>query len=181
MKRLLIVFLLLGYFSSVAHAAEPVEQKYAGVFYGVVDSGDGDVENGNLGLVIGGHVESGLGVEFFYSDTIDEDETDTVSGTLRFESQVWGLLGTYRVGGKYYGLLKGGYTFLDLRAKVTGVDSEKWKEEGLSYGIGFGVEVGKNGAIELNYLVLPEVNDRIGGTEFDFDNELISLGYNWNF
>jgi len=181
MKRLLIVFLLLGYFSSGAYAEEQGEQKYVGVFYGVADSGDGDVKNGNLGMVIGGYVKSGLGVEFFYSDTFDEDDVDTDVGKIRYETQVWGLLGSYRVGDKYYGQVKAGYTFLDLNAKISGLTSEKWKEEGLTYGVGFGIKVGKNGAVELNYLVLPEVTDRIAGLDVEFDNELYSLGYNWNF
>jgi opacity protein-like surface antigen len=187
MKRLLIVFLLLGYFSSGAYAAELGEQKYVGVFYGEVDTevdsgaGDADIENGNLGFVIGGQIESGPGIEFFYSDTIDEDETKTNLGKIRYDSQVWGLLGTYRFGDKYYALLKAGYTFIDLKAKLSGVPSEKLNEDGLSYGIGFGIEVGKNGAVELNYLVLPEVTDRILGLDVEFDNELTSLGYNWYF
>ncbi|MCP4766655.1 MAG: porin family protein [Gammaproteobacteria bacterium] len=181
MKRLLIVFLLLGYFSSGAYAVEPTEQKYAGVFYGIADSGDGGVKNGNLGLVIGGHVDSGIGIEFFYSDTIDGDDESTSLGKIRYESQIWGLLGTYRFGDKYYGLIKAGYTFLDLEAKITGLTREKWKEEGLSYGIGFGVRVGKNSAVELNYLVLPDVTDRILGFDVEFDNELYGLGYNWFF
>ncbi|MCP4300378.1 MAG: porin family protein [Gammaproteobacteria bacterium] len=181
MKKLLIVFLLLGYFSPGAYAEEPGERKYAGVFYGIVDSGDGDVEAGNLGLVIGGYVKSGLGVELIFSDTINEDDKENNLGKVRYKSQVWGLLGSYRFGDKVYGLVKAGYTFLDVSGRITGLSSEKWEEEGLSYGIGAGVKVGRSGTIELNYLVLPDVTDRILNTDVEFENELISLGYNWNF
>jgi len=127
------------------------------------------------------NIKSGPGIEFFYSDTFDEDDVNTAVGKIRYETQVWGLLGTYRVGDKVYGLVKAGYTFLDLNAKISGLTSEKWQEEGLSYGVGIGIKVGKNGTVELNYLVLPEVTDRILDLDVEFDNELYSLGYNWNF
>ena len=193
MKRLLIVFLLLGYFSSGAYAderGEPDEQgerNHVGVFYGKANSnvdiglGDDDIENGNLGIVFGGHSESGLGFELFYSNTVDQEESDSVDGKVRYDAQIWGLLGNYRVGNEFYGLVQVGYAFIDLRAKVSGFASEKVKEEGLSYGIGFGIEVGKHGAVELKYLVLPDIYERIGGFDTEIDNDLTTLGYNWYF
>jgi hypothetical protein len=182
MKQLLIVLLLLGYFSSGAQAAEDTDRGYVGVFYGELDSGDGDVENKNLGFVLGGSMESGPGVEFFYSDTVDKDESKfTGSADIRYSTQAWGLLGTYRIGTKYYARLKAGYTFIDVTGQVSGEGSEKFKEEGASYGIGFGIEVGNNGAVELNYLVLPDIELSSGDEFFDVENELISLGYNWYF
>ena len=187
MKRLLIVFLLLGYFSSGAYANEHGERMHFGVFYGKADSNvdigidDDDIENGNLGFVIGGHAESGMGFEFFYSDTVDQEENDTVLGKVRYDSQIWGLLGNYRIGDKFYALIEAGYTFIELRAKVSGFSAEKYKEDGLSYGIGFGIEVGKHGAVELKYLVLPDINERIVGFDVEIENELTTLGYNWYF
>ena len=182
MKRLLIVMLLLGYFSNGAYATEHEEHKYIGVYYAWVDINDGDVENGNLGLVLGGYMDSGIGVEFFYTDTIDEDEFDNPDGNnIKYESQVWGLLGTYRFGqDKVYGLVKAGYVFIDLNARIVGGRSNRTDEDGLAYGIGGGVRVGKNGSVELNYLILPEIED-IDGIQVDAEQELISLGYNWHF
>ena len=129
MKQLLIVLFLLGYFSSGAQAAKDGERGYVGVFYGQVDTSDGGGENGNLGLVIGGSLDSGPGVEFFYSDTVDKDEfqSDTFPD-IRYSTQVWGLLGTYRFGTKHYALLKAGYTFIDVKGEAAGVANEKFDE-----------------------------------------------------
>lgn len=188
MKRLLIVFLLLGYFSSGAYAEEQAEQKYVGVFFGKANSnvdigiGDADIENGNVGIVVGGHAESGLGFEFFYSNTVDQDDDTLAAGKVRYDSQIWGFLGSYRISsGPVYGLAKAGYAFLDLQAKVSGLSQEKYKEEGLSYGVGAGIEVGGHGAIELNYLILPDINERIDGFDTEIETELITLGYNLYF
>jgi hypothetical protein len=182
MKQRLIVLLLLGYFCSGAQAAEDTERGYVGVFYGEIDSSDGGVKNKNLGLVLGGSMKSGPGVEFFYSDTFDEDTTETTgSPDVRYSTQAWGLLGTYRFGTEYYALLKAGYSFIDLTAKTAGVGSEKFKEDGLSYGIGVGIEVGNNGAVELNYLVLPDLEITSGNEFLDVENDLLSLGYYWHF
>ena len=189
MKQLLIVLLLLGYFGSGVQAAEDDqrgyedgERGYVGVFYGQVDTSDGGVENGNLGLVIGGSLDSGPGVEFFYSDTVDKDEfqSDTFPD-IRYSTQVWGLLGTYRFGTKQYGLLKAGYTFIDVKGEVAGGTNEKFDEDGLSYGVGFGIEVGNSGAVELNYLVLPDIELSVGTDNLDTENEMYTLGYYWHF
>ncbi len=185
MKQLLIALLLLGYFSSGAQAAKDpkdTERGYAGVFYGQIDTSDGDIKNKNLGLVAGGSLESGPGVEFFYSDTVDKDETKSAgSPDVRYSTQVWGLLGTYRFGTQFYAILKGGYSFVDLTRQTSGSGSQKFKEDGLSYGVGFGIEVGKHGAVELNYLVLPDIELSSNNQFSDVENELISLGYNYHF
>lgn len=184
MKQLLIVLLLLGYFSSGAQAAEDSkdEKGYFGIFYGELDSNDGGIKNKNFGLVAGGSMESGPGVEIFYSDTVDEDTTVTAGAPdVRHSTQAWGLLGTYRFGSEYYALLKAGYAFIDVTSQTAGVGSTKFKEDGWSYGIGVGIEVGNNGAVELNYLVLPDLEITSGSQFADVENELISLGYNWYF
>jgi len=181
MKQLIIVLLLLGYFGSSAQAAEG-DRGYAGIFYSEVDSSDGGVENGNLGLVVGGSMKSGAGIEFFYSDTVDKDTFEATGfPDIRYSTQVWGLLGTYRFGTTVYAMLKAGYTFVDVRADIAGEPNEKFDEDGLSYGVGFGVEVGKSGAVELNYLVLPDIELSSGSENFDVGSEQISLGYNWYF
>ena len=181
MKQLLIVLLLLGYFGSGAQATD-ADRGYAGVFYSLVDSSDGDIENGNLGLVVGGSMDSGPGVEFFYSDTIDKDTFESTGfPDIRYSTQVWGLLGTYKFGTEFYALLKAGYTFVDVSADIAGEPNEKFSEDGLSYGVGFGIEVGKSGAVELNYLVLPDIELSLDDQNFEVGSEQISLGYNWLF
>ena len=179
MKQLLVVLLLLGYFSSSAHATEHGEEKYVGVFYGQASTED--VDNGNLGLVVGGFLESGPGVEFFYSNTVDKDDFEDSTGRIfKYETQAWGLLGTYRFGGDLYAMLKAGYTFVDVKANQIGGSSNTFDEDGLSYGLGVGYRVGENGSVELNYLVLPEIEE-IEGILVEADTELLSLGYNWHF
>jgi len=182
MKQLLIVLLLLGYFSSGAQAAENGERGYVGVFYGEVDTNEGSIENRNLGIVVGGSLESGPGVELFYSDTVDKDEFEATGfPDIRYSTQVWGLLGTYRFGTEFYAMLKAGYTFVDVKGEVAGAANEKFDEDGLSYGLAVGIEVGDNGAVELNYLVLPDIELSVGNENADVENEMMTLGYNWYF
>ncbi len=182
MKQLLIALLLLGYFGSGVQAAGEEEKKYAGIFYSEAESDFGN-ENKNYLLVVGANIKSGFGMEFFYSDTVDKDEARTTAGDIRFSTQAWGLLGTYRVGSKFYGVAKVGYTFADLKVEVAGQDSATMEEDGFSYGVGFGIEVGEYGAIELNYLVLPEMELIVPGVNMfiGLENELTSIGYNWYF
>ena len=68
-----------------------------------------------------------------------------------------------------------------MRADIAGEPNEKFAEDGLSYGVGFGIEVGKSGAVELNYLVLPDIELSLDDQNFDVGSEQISLGYNWLF
>ena len=184
MKQLLIVLLILGYFSSSAQAQDPdnPDKGYFGVFYGVLDSGDDGIENKNLGIVLGGNLKSGPGVEFFYTNTVDKDEIKTTGAPdIRYETQAWGLMGTYRVGTKVYAKFKAGYTFVDLKGEFSGPGRQNFEEEGWAYGLGVGADVGNNGAIELNYLVLPDIEVSGGNEFFDIENELLSLGYHWYF
>ncbi len=183
MKQLLIALLLLGYFGSGVQAAEEEEKKYAGIFYSELNTNDGSVENKNYVIVVGANLKSGFGMEFFYSDTVDKDEvrSTALAADIRYSSQAWGLLGTYRVGSKFYGVAKAGYTFVDLTADIAGQGKETLDEDGFSYGVGFGIEVGEYGAIELNYLVLPEMEESDLDNHFGLENELTSIGYNWYF
>ena len=68
-----------------------------------------------------------------------------------------------------------------VKADIAGRSNESLDEDGLSYGVGAGFEVGKNGAIELNYLVLPEMEESLFDENVEFENELTSIGYNWHF
>ncbi len=183
MKQLVIVLLLLGYFSSGAQAKEGDEDgnlTYFGVSASQVETDD--IENNNFGIVLGGSSEAGPGAELFYSDTFDGERVKTTGfPDVDYSTQVWGLLGTYRFGTEVYARLKFGYASVDVRADVAGSGTETFDEGGWSYGIGVGIEVGKSGAVELNYLVLPEIDLTIGDQFETVDSDLVSLSYNWYF
>jgi hypothetical protein len=183
MKQLLIVILLLGYFSSGAQAKEGAEDGsliYFGVSASQVESED--IDNYNYGIVIGGSIDKGPGAELFYSNTFDGERVETTGfPDVDYSTQVFGLLGTYRFGTQIYTRLKLGYASVDVRADVAGSGTQDFDEAGWSYGIGVGIEVGKRGAVELNYLVLPDIDLTIGDQFETVDSDLISLGYNWYF
>jgi hypothetical protein len=183
MKQLLIVLLLLGYFSSGAQARESAEDNsltYFGVSASQVENED--IENYNYGIVLGGSIDKGLGAELFYSNTFDGERVETTGfPDVDYSTQIYGLLGTYRIGTKFYTRLKLGYASVDVRADVAGGGTEDFDEAGWSYGIGVGLEVGKSGAVELNYLVLPDIEVTIGNEFETVNNDLISIGYNWYF
>ena len=182
MKRNLFAALLLLLVTSTWVQADT---NYAGLSYGLINVEEQDssfeAETGNLGIVVGGVANSGLGFELFYNFTVREDDI-SVNGNEVAEARItsFGVLGVYQSPGQVYFKGKAGFAVSDLDFDIDGAaGSFDDDASGIAYGVAVGVQIGE-GALELTYLVLPEFKD-FEGLEFDADVALINLGYHWNF
>jgi hypothetical protein len=182
LKRNLFAILLIGFTASTLVQAETT---YVGLMYGQISVDDQDssfaVETDNVGIVLGGIADSGLGFELFYNLTISEDKI-SVNGEEVAEATMesYGVMIVYQTPGELYVKAKGGLAAVELDFDVSGASgSFDDGSTGVVYGAAVGYQIG-NGALELSYLVLPEFND-FEGLDFDADVNLLSLGYNWNF
>lgn len=176
MKRQLVALLLSG---MLAAPLAQAENTYAGVFYANVESDDIDVKTGNLGITVGSVPDSGGGFEFFYAFTVDEDEITGGGLTADVSTQVLGAFAMYKTPGDYYAKFKAGIAYIDMEVDIDGFGSADDEATNLAYGITLGTRLGF-GALELTYLVLPEI-DEFEGIGIDAEFDMISLGYNWEF
>lgn len=178
----LLFFICCGFILAPLAGAN---SNYIGPFYGLVSVDDQDsgfeVENGLLGIAIGGISDSGLGFEVYYAAHLDEDEI-LVNGREVAEAAIttFGFFAVYRTPGQVFLKLKGGLASSELEFELAN-DAGSIEDDaaGLAYGGALGVEIGK-GSLELGYLVLPEFGD-FEGLDFDADVDMVTLGYNWNF
>ena len=161
------------------------DTNYAGPTYGQLSVDDQDtsfnVETGNLGLVIGGIADSGMGFELFYNFTVSENDI-VVDGAEIAEATIisYGVLGVFKSPGQVYVKGKAGFAVAELDFDIDGASGSFDDDaSGIAYGVAVGVQIG-TGALELTYLVLPEFKD-FDGLDFDAKVSLINLGYHWNF
>ena len=175
MKGKIILLLVTAAFTAPVTQAE--NQGYAGAFYGLVESED--VETGNLGILVGSSWNNGVGIEFMYSFTINEEELSEGPFTADVSIDTLGLYATYTAGEEFYLRGKAGYAKVDLEFDFEGLGSIDDDTSDFSFGVSFGYRT-TNGALELTYLVLPEFDD-FQGIEVDADVDMLSIGYNFNF
>ncbi|MCP4392445.1 MAG: outer membrane beta-barrel protein [Gammaproteobacteria bacterium] len=177
MKPVIYVIFLSALFAvPAAHA----EGNYAGILYGQVKSEDIDTDN--LGFTIGTSADKGAGFEFFYAPTLNEDEISSGSLEADITIDTYGLLAFYKTDDDVFGgylKFKGGIAVVDLEFDFG--DDGKLDDDtsGLAYGIGIGIRTGR-GALELNYLVLPEFDD-FRGIDVDAEVDMFSISYLWDF
>lgn len=153
---------------------------YAGFIYGQVSSEEIDTEN--FGFVVGTAQEKGGGVEFFYTKTVAEDEFSLAPFDVEVTIDTYGLLAYYKTGTDdfdTYLKLQGGLAVVDLEFDFGAIGSIDDDTSGLAYGAAFGFRIG-DGALEINYLVLPEFDD-FEGIEIDAEVDFIGISYRWNF
>lgn len=187
-KNLTIVFLsLILLIPTVSHAARDYGNSsridaffgevYLGINSGVLfidDVPDSDGANiQNIGFTFGKGINSVLAMEFTYNVTVTEDDTDL--GDLSGDNI--GLYLVAKTPGTVYFKGRFGYTRTTLERDFRG-DSFDHNSYGLAYGIGGGVKIVKGGAIELEYTLLPEVEDSgIMGSSEDGTSTYLSIAY----
>lgn len=190
-KNLTIVFLPLSFLIPTAsHAARDYGINRAQAFFGQVYLGlkygrltiaeDIPDEDGtdirNLGFAFGRGFNDHMAMEFSYNFTATEDDTD--SGDLSADSI--GLFLVAKTTGTVYVKGRLGYTRLTLERNFAG-NSFDHNEYGIAYGLGLGARVGP-GAIELEYTVLPEIeDDDFVGAPVEVESDFVSVAYVWGF
>ena len=176
MVRMIAALLLACLFAA---APAQAENYYAGVFYGQVESDEIDVETGNLGLTFGSVAESGLGFEVLLALTVEDDEIGSGVLTADASTSIAGFFAMYKTPGNYYAKIKGGFAHIDVEIDFDNFDTASDNNTDIAFGLTLGARFG-NGALELSYLVLPEL-DEFEGANIDADFDMLSLGFNWHF
>ncbi|KXO12714.1 outer membrane protein [Moritella sp. JT01] len=87
--------------------------------------------------------KSAFGLEF-EGTFVDMDKNN-----IDLEYKSYAIYGTYRTSGKYYAKLRAGYLDETLKS-----DTTKWKDDGFSGGILFGIELGDAFTVEVGYTVI---------------------------
>ncbi len=158
------------------------ESTYGGLSYGRVNLDD--IYTGNIGIVLGGIADNGLGFEFFYSFTVVDYEFSSGStfGGNSYDSaetDTVGLFAVYQTPGDVYFKAKLGYSYVNLTldGEEDGKDSDT--TDGFSYGIAGGMAIG-DGAIEATYFWFPEF-EKFDGVSIDEDVEMLNFTYLWTF
>jgi hypothetical protein len=188
-KNLTIVFLSLVFLMpSVSHAArdygnaERIDaffgEVYLGIKYGRVtiaedipDSDGADIRN--LGFAFGKGINDTLAIEFDYNTTVTED--DTSSGDL--SADTIGLYLVAKTQGTVYFKGRVGYTRTTLERNFND-DSFDHNSYGIAYGAAAGVKIGKSGAIEIEYTIMPDIDDSgFVGAPVEVESDFVSISY----
>lgn len=190
-KNLTIVFLSLSFLIPTAsHAARDYGinraqaffgQVYLGLKYGrltiaedVPDEDGADIRN--MGFTFGKGINDHVATEFSYNFTVTEDEND--SGDISADSIGFFVVGKTK--GAVYVKGRLGYTRLTLERNFAG-SSFDHNAYGIAYGLALGARVGP-GAIELEYTVLPEIeDDDFVGAPIEVESDFLSVAYVWGF
>ncbi len=202
-KNLAIGFLSLTFLlPAVSHAARdygrnPADffgQVYFATKYGEVTIAEDLPENGsdirNLAFVFGKGLNEVLSMEFEYSTTVSRDD-DYLGAGYAASADSLGLFLAAKSPGKIYFKGRVGYARVTQKFGDDPIFPELEGSKnvyGLAVGVGAGVKVGKQGAIEFEYMKYPTRNNvesidlgpSLGVIEFDLEMDLISLSYVWS-
>jgi len=150
-----------------ALAAEGTDQGfYAGLIVGnnSVDVSGADVDDGtSIGLLLGYRLAANVGIELATGNS-EHDFPAVPACTMEIDTI--GVYGAFRSAGSAYFKGKLGFLSEDVSADCVGMTAS---DSGMSYGLGGGIRVGGNGAVELEY------------TQIEADVSRLSLTALYNF
>lgn len=202
-KNLAIGFLSLTFLlPAVSHAARdygrnPADffgQVYFATKYGEITIAEDLPENGsdirNVAFVFGKGINEVLSMEFEYSTTVSEDD-DYFGAGYGASANSLGLFLAAKSSGKVYFKGRVGYARVSQEFGDDPLIPEIGGSKniyGLAVGVGAGVKVGKQGAVEFEYTKYATRDDvetidlgpGIGVVEFDVETDFISLSYVWS-
>ncbi len=156
------------------------DNTYFGLLYGQATSEDIDTEN--LGIQFGRSPDKGVGFEFFYAPTIDEDEISAGPISADISLDTFGLLVHYKTGADDFGgyiKLSGGVAVVDLEFDFGDLGTLDDDTSGFAYGLAIGTRLGQ-GALELSYLILPDF-DEFEDIDVDAEVDIFSISYLYYF
>lgn len=146
-------------------------------------SGDQNFSFLNVGGAFGYQFSEIFGTEFFmsFASNGERDEIASwfVGQEVEAEYDAVGFYATLKSQGDVY--VKGRAGLIESRFTYTskGYEEESENDIGLSYGIGGGIENGRV-IFELNYLVMPEVDDPIF-SDASYDTKLVVISVGTKF
>ena len=183
---------------AVSHAARDYGYNTVGQFfgevyfttkYGEVTISDDLPESGsdirNLGFIFGKRINDVVSGEFEYTFSVSKDDDYFGDGGDASVESI-GFFLAAKTSGDIYATGRVGYTRVaqDFGINIPDLRGEK-NIYGLAVGVGAGIKVGKQGAIELEYARYPtrEVTIDFGGifgsVDLDFDMDFVTLSYVW--
>lgn len=202
-KNLAIVFLSLTFLiPAVSHAARDYGRNpidfgggvYLLLKYGEITIADDVPEDGsdirNFGFAFGKAVNDVIAMEFEYTTTVSEDDDYLGSGSSASADTV-GFFVVAKSPGDFYGKARLGYTRVTTDLEDTAIID--WGNSdnvyGIAAGLGAGFKFMEGGAIELEYMLYPKIEDvefdfsGVGGPVFEEDLEVdfVSLNYVLSF
>ncbi len=185
-----LVGLVLLATASVVGANETSEETFVPYTYGEIhlgqtntslNQGDQDFSYITLGGSYGYQFHQNFGTEFFMSFAINKKTDDITSAFVGTNVKTtFNAFGGYLVGkttGDFYGKVKLGLIGSQFTYSAGGYEDESSTDVGISYGLGVGIK-GQAVGVELNYLVMPEVDDPLwDGASYDSDMLLLNLRF----
>lgn len=147
-----------------------------------LNSGGQDFSFTNLNLNFGYRYSDIFSVEGWASMNVSDDRDEIVSFVLdenvNAEYNGVGIYGVAQSRGKFY--VKGRVGLVNSRFVYTasGYEDEDESSFGFSYGAGAGVKH-NNWSFELEYLVMPEVDDPLFANE-SYDTSMITVGFTYD-
>lgn len=170
-----------------APAQEPRDGGYWSLGYAKVTtdlkSGGQSFDLQSINLAWGYHFHPNVAAELWGSFNVAPDTDDYTSGLVgekvEAEFDSFGAFVVGRLGQKVYGIARAGLVNSRFTYSAKGYEDEKEDAFGLGFGIGGGVNVGK-AQWELNYLVLPEVDDPIFTAE-SYETDMLTIGFNYYY
>ncbi len=123
----------------------------------------------------GGFINRYFAIEGYMGFGIDDDTVEDTDLDIGLEN----IIGIDAIGVLPLGDVASAYG----KVGVVGVsyddeDNDRYRENGLAYGVGAKLNVGGSGAVTLDYTVLPDIeSDEYG---FTVESAIISIGYQFN-
>ncbi|SUD92125.1 outer membrane beta-barrel protein [Psychrobacter phenylpyruvicus] len=165
----------VGAQAAVYNAAQP----YVGIKVGQYDLDKAKDDATSYGIYGGAKFAPNFGVEAEYMTTSDED----FNPANEYSADVYGLYGTYDYtfpGSNMYakGRLGVAKNKVEYDSKAVNVADYSKSKTSIAGGLGLGLNLAPNAAVELAYEWYPEVEDRFGDK---LDANGITLGANFKF
>ena len=160
-------------------------QPYIGAKIGQYDIDGAKDEATSYGIYGGAKFTPNFGIEAEYMTTSEEDFTTGVADKSEYSADVYGLYGTYDYtfpGSQMYakGRLGIAKNEIDLSSKnVAKVNNGSYSDTGIAGGLGLGLNLAPNAAVELAYDWYPKIENV--GNKGDLDASGITLGANFKF
>lgn len=147
-----------------------------------LNSGGQDFSFTNLNLNLGYRFSSILSVEGWASMNISDERDEITSFVLdenvSAEYNGFGVYAVAQTTGKFYVKGRAGLASSRFVYTASGYEDEDESNVGLSYGVGTGFQ-NNQWRFELEYLVMPEVDDPIFNSE-SYDTSMIVLGLTYD-
>jgi hypothetical protein len=132
---------------------------------------------GSYGYQFHPNFSSELFATFATNKENDEITSAIIGANVKNSYNAFGAYLVAKTTGNFYGKLKLGLIGSQFVYSAGGYEDESSTDVGVSYGLGIGYKADRVG-IELNYLVMPEVDDPLW-TQDSYDSDMLLFNLRW--